>query len=52
MEEIIEFELRYGTPPGSGEFKDDETKEEWIKLIGQSANITYLELEAEFKGIT
>jgi hypothetical protein len=52
MEEIIEFELRYGTPPGSGEFNDDETIEEWIKLIGQSAKITYLELEAEFKDIT
>jgi hypothetical protein len=52
MEEIIELERKYGDPPGSGEFDDDEITEKWLKLIGQAVNITYLEFEAEFKDIT
>jgi len=52
MEEIIELERKYGDPPGSGEFNDAEVTEKWFELINQSANITYLELETEFKDIT
>jgi hypothetical protein len=52
MEEIIELEIKYGTPPGSGEFTDDEETEKWLELIGQSSNIAFLELLAEFKDIT
>jgi len=52
MEEIIDLERKYAGSLGSGEFNDDEIIEKWVKLIGQSANITYLELETEFKDIT
>jgi hypothetical protein len=52
MEEIIELERKYGNPPGSGSFDDTEVTEKWLDLIGQAANIKYLELESEFKDIT
>jgi len=52
MEEIIELERKYGDSPGSGEFDHKEVTEKWLELIGQSANITYLDLESEFKSIT
>jgi len=52
MEEIIELERKYANPPGSGNFDDDEITEKWLALIEQAANITYLELEDEFKHLT
>jgi hypothetical protein len=52
MQEIINLQRKYGNPPGSSKFDDDEITEKWIKLIGQSAGITYNELYEEFKDIT
>jgi len=52
MEEIIKLERRRGNPPGSGIFNDIAVAEEWLEIIDQSARITYLDLEAEFKDIT
>jgi hypothetical protein len=52
MEEIIELERKYGNPPGSGEFDDDEITEKWFEIINQSAGITYLNLVIEFENAT
>jgi hypothetical protein len=52
MQEIINLQRKYGNPPGSSEFDDDEITEKWLKLIGQSAGIRFNELYEEFKDVT
>jgi hypothetical protein len=52
MEEIINLQHKYGNPPDSSEFDDDEITEKWLELIGTAAGIIHEELREEFKDIT
>jgi len=52
MQEIINLQRKYGNPPDSSEFDDDEITEKWLELIGTAAGIIHEELREEFKDIT